>query len=340
MEPLNNTNNNDNNDAPQESYNKQNQVHPARKHVLPPKPYKLKVILMFSEFFLFFAYIYYYWISSMVSDIRSGAFDFLSPRMFSFYILLGLTAAIILLLLLLKWTKSAKTRFERDNEVRQDEQITYWLTGFDWGWPILFTPTVVLMLLFGITGFVLDWWLPSSRTASTIQDLMGGIIIIFMSINAAVVIFKLRPVVVVLLGASVVIVLLMLGLHGKDTFVNFFRSFKHLGIRFEPLGYIILAYIWSVFIRIIWLRSLFFYWVFTPNRLEIQSGLSESNDMVDRDEIRVKIDTDDVMLRIFNVGIITYYFPRLDRREITNVVLGIRKKADYVNKAASRRTVE
>jgi hypothetical protein len=132
----------------------------------------------------------------------------------------------------------------------------------------------------------------------------------------------------------------MLGLHGKDTFVNFFRSFKHLGIRFEPLGYIILAYIWSVFIRIIWLRSLFFYWVFTPNRLEIQSGLSESNDMVDRDEIRVKIDTDDVMLRIFNVGIITYYFPRLDRREITNVVLGIRKKADYVNKAASRRTVE
>ena len=320
--------------------NSQNQGQQRPRHVLPPKPYRLKVVLIFSEFFVLFAYIYYYWISSLVSDARKEQFDFFSPRMFSFYILLGLTAAIVILLLLLKWTKSAKTRFERDNEVRQDKQITFWLTGFDWGWPILFAPTVVLMVLFGLTGFLLDWWLPASRTATVIQDVMGGVMIIFMSINAAVVIFKLRPVVVILLGAFVVIVLLMLGLHGKETFVGFFRSFKHIGIRFEPLGYIILAYIWSLFIRIIWLRSLFFYWVFTPNRLEIQSGLSESNDMVDRDEIRVKIDTDDVLLRIFNVGIITYYFPRLDRREITNVVLGIRKKADYVNKAASRRTVE
>ncbi|HIJ72243.1 MAG TPA: hypothetical protein HPP87_12945, partial [Planctomycetes bacterium] len=55
---------------------------------------------------------------------------------------------------------------------------------------------------------------------------------------------------------------------------------------------------------------------------------------------RVKIDTDDMLMRMCGVGIITFYFPKLDRREISNVVVNIGKKAGYVNKAASRRTVE
>ena len=239
-----------------------------------------------------------------------------------------------------KTTKSARTRFERDNEVRQNPNIKVWLTGYDWGWPVLFVPTIVLMMLAGVLGLILNWIFSNAETVSAIQAVIGGIVIAVGTINAVVVIFKLKPVILGLLVGSFFIILLILLLHGPNTLMTFFKGFRHLGVSIEPIGYILLAYIWSVFLRVIWVRSLFFYWVFLPNRLELQHGLSESNDSVDRDDLRHRIDTDDVILRWWNVGIITFYFPELDRLPITNVVWGIHKKAVYANRIASVKTMQ
>ena len=61
---------------------------------------------------------------------------------------------------------------------------------------------------------------------------------------------------------------------------------------------------------------------------------------IDRDDLRMQIDTDDVILRWWNVGVITFYFPELDRLPVTNVVLGIRKKAGYANRIAAVKTMQ
>ena len=309
-------------------------------HVLAPKKYKLKAFLMFSDIFLLILFLYFVTIKSFVQDITNENFSSLSGRAFSYYCVLAITIAVVVILLIFKTTKSITTRFQRDNQVRQNPNIKVWLTGFDWGWPVLFIPTMLLMLAVGLLGVLLDLILPDSNTLSSIQTVIGGLVILFGAVNAAVVIFKLKPVTLGLLLGGFLILLLILLLHGPNTFLAFFRSFRHLGVKIEPLGYILLAYIWFVFLRIIWLKSLFFYWVFLPNRLELQHGLSESNDSVDRDDLRHKIDTDDVILRWFNVGIITFYFPDLDRLPITNVVWGIRKKATYANRIASVKTMQ
>jgi hypothetical protein len=237
-------------------------------------------------------------------------------------------------------TKSVRTRFKRDNEVRQNSNIKVWLTGYDWGWPILFLPTMALMIAAGIVGMLLNLLFDGSAAVLVTQDIIGGLVIVVGALNAAVIIFKLKPVTLGLLLGGFLVILLILLLHGPNTFLGFFKGFRHLGVKIEPLGYILLAYVWSVFLRIIWVKSLFFYWVFIPNRLELQHGLSESNDSVDRDDLRHKIDTDDVILRWWNVGIITFYFPELDRLPVTNVVLGIRKKAIYANRIASVKTMQ
>ena len=309
-------------------------------HVLPPRKYKLKIFLLFSDFFLILIYIYYFMIRTVITDISQEAFSFTSNRMFSFYCVLAITIALLVLIFIFRMTRSAMTRFKRENEVRQNPNIKVWLVGYDWGWPILFLPTAVLMVVFGLIGTVMNLICGQAAVASAIQSILGGIIIIVGALNAAVVIFKLKPVILGLLLGSFVVVMLILLLHGSQTFVNFFKSFRHLGVNIEPQGYIILAYVWSVFLRIIWLKGLFFYWVFVPNRLELQHGLSESNDSVDRDDLRHRIDTDDVILRWFNVGIVTFYFPELDRLPITNVILGIRKKAVYANRIASVKTMQ
>lgn len=310
------------------------------KHVLPPKKYKLKAMLLFTDFFAVFVYVYYLMIRSIIKDISQDTFSFVSNRMFSFYCVLAITITLLVLILIFKTTKSARTRFERDNEVRQNKDIKVWLCGYDWGWPILFLPTMVLMFAAGVLGTFLKLTLSGTDTASVIQDVIGGVVIVFGALNAAVVIFKLKPVTLGFLLGSFFVVLLILLLHGPGTFVGFFKGFRHFGVSIEPQGYILLAYVWSVFLRIIWLKSLFFYWVFLPNRLELQHGLSESNDSVDRDDLRHQIDTDDVILRWWNVGIITFYFPELDKLPITNVVYGIRKKAVYANRIASVKTMQ
>ncbi|MHC4636685.1 MAG: hypothetical protein ACYTBP_12045 [Planctomycetota bacterium] len=316
------------------------EVKQLQKHVLPPKKYKLKALLLFSDFFAIVIYVYYLMIKSIIKDVSEDSFSFVSNRTFAYYCVLAITIVLFVLILIFKTTKSARTRFERDNEVRQNVNIKVWLTGYDWGWPILFLPTILLMIAAGVIGILLNLITSGSETVAVFQDVIGGIVIVVGAVNAAVVIFKLKPVTLGLLLGSFLIVLLILLLHGPQTFLSFFKGFRHLGVNIEPLGYILLAYIWLVFLRIIWLKSLFFYWVFLPNRLELQHGLSESNDSVDRDDLRHKIDTDDVILRWFNVGIITYYFPELDRLPITNVVWGIRKKAIYANRIASVKTMQ
>ncbi len=310
------------------------------KHVLPPNKYKLKTLLLFSDFFVIFIYVYYLMIRSIIKDVSDGSFSFASNKMFSFYCVFAITVALLVFVLIFKMTKSAKTRYERDNEVRQNPNIKVWLCGYNWGWPILFLPTMVLMIVAGVIGILLDLIFGGSETVPVIQDVIGGVVIVFGALNAAVAIFKLKPVTLGLLLGSFLIILLILLLHGPQTFLSFFKGFRHLGVNIEPLGYILLAYIWSVFLRIIWVKSLFFYWVFLPNRLELQHGLSESNDSVDRDDLRHQIDTDDVILRWWNVGIITFYFPELDKLPITNVVWGIRKKAVYANRIASVKTMQ
>jgi len=310
------------------------------KHVLPPKRYKLKILLLFSDFILIFIYIYYLMLRSIIKDASQGGFSFVSNRMFSFYCVLAITVGLVVIVFIFKMTKSARTRFERENEVRQNPNLKVWLTGYDWGWPILFIPTVVLMVAAGVVGILLNLIFSGSEVVSAIQDVIGGIVIFCGALNAAVVIFKIKPAILWLLLGSFFIILLILLLHGPQTFLCFFKGFRHLGVNIEPQGYLLLAYVWSVFLRIIWVKSLFFYWVFLPNRLELQHGLSESNDSVDRDDLRHKIDTDDIILRWWNVGVVTFYFPELDRLPITNVVLGIRKKAVYANRIASVKTMQ
>ena len=309
-------------------------------HVLPPRKYKLKTLLLFTDLFIILIYVYYFMIRSIIQDLLQESFSFVSSRMFSFYCVLAITVALAIVVLIFKLTKSAVTRFERENEVRQNPNIKVWLAGFDWGWPILFLPTVLLMIAAGLLGLILNLICPEFDIVSVVQNVLGGTVIVVGALNAAVVIFKLKPVTLGLILGSFIILLLILLLHGPQTFIGFFKSFRHLGVNIEPLGYLILAYVWSVFLRIIWVKSLFYYWVFLPNRLELQHGLSESNDSVDRDDLRHQIDTDDVILRWFNVGVITFYFPELDRLPITNVILGIRKKAIYANRIASVKTMQ
>jgi len=194
------------------------------KHVLPPNKYKLKITLLFTDFFAVVIYVYYFMIRSIAKDVSEGSFSFVSNRMFSFYCVLAITVAILVLLCIFKMTKSVRTRFERDNEVRQNPNIKVWLCGYNWGWPILFLPTMVLMIAAGLVGVLLNLIFGGSEVVPVIQDVIGGVVLVFGALNAAVAIFKLKPVTLGLLLGGFIIILLILLLHGPQTFLSFFMD--------------------------------------------------------------------------------------------------------------------
>ena len=107
---------------------------------------------------------------------------------------------------------------------------------------------MVLMFAAGVIGILLVLIYSGSETPAVILDIIGGVVIVFGALNAAVAIFKLKPVTLGLLLGSFLIILLILLLHGPQTFLSFFKGFRHLGVNISPLGYILLAYVWSVFL--------------------------------------------------------------------------------------------
>jgi hypothetical protein len=82
----------------------------ALKHVLPPNKYKLKTLLLFTDFFIILIFVYYLMIRSIINDVSAGSFSFVSNRMFSFYCVSAITAALLVFVLIFKMTKSTRTR--------------------------------------------------------------------------------------------------------------------------------------------------------------------------------------------------------------------------------------
>ena len=303
--------------------------------VLPAKKYRLKIALLFLDVWAAIILGYYYMIQNIRADVKAEEFSWVSLRMISCYIVVGVTLAAILAGFILHTTKSIRTRIARDNELRQDQNISVWLTAFDWTWLVLFVPSIVILILCGLAGYIINWAAPQGQTHLTIHRALGGFTFGFVCLNAAVVIFKLTPIRVTLLFLAIGGFCLILLLMGVDIFLHFFEKFKHLGIKVDPLGYLLMAYVGFFFLRLIWIAGLFDYIVMAPNRLDIQRGLSESERGIQRKDFRLSVDTEDVILRLFKVGRIIISFPQSDRLPMSYLITGIDKKSRYAMEAAS-----
>jgi len=303
--------------------------------VLPARKYRLKIVLLFVDVWAAIIFGYYYMIQNIRADVNAKEFSWVSLRMISSYIVVGITLAAILAGFILHETKSVRTRIARDNELRQDSNISVWLTTFDWTWLVLFVPSIVILILCGIVGYIINWTIPEGQANLIIHRALGGFTFGFFCLNAAVVIFKLTPNRVLILFLAIGGFCLILLLMGVGILLNFFENFKYLGVKVDPLGYLLMAYVGFFLLRLIWIAGLFDYIAMAPNRLDIQRGLSESERGIQRKDFRVSIDTEDVILRLFKVGRIIISFPQSDRLPMSYLVTGIDKKSKYAMEAAS-----
>ena len=138
------------------------EVPEVRGVVLPAKKYRLKIALLFLDFWAVIMVGYGYMILNIVDDVKGQEFSGVSLRMIANYIVVGITLAAVIAGLILFKTKSVRTRIERDNELRQDQNISVWLTAFDWTWLVLFVPSMAILILCGVAGYIINCAIPAA----------------------------------------------------------------------------------------------------------------------------------------------------------------------------------
>ena len=244
--------------------------------VLPAKKYRLKIALLFLDLWAAIVFGYVCMILNIANDVNNKEFSWVSLSMIANYVVVGITLAALITGFILFKTRSVRTRIERDNELRQDQNISVWLTTFDWTWLVLFVPSMVVLILCGIAGYVISWATSVESPANLIvHRALGGFAFGFLCLNAAVVIFKLTPTRVLVLLLAIGGFCLILLLMGPRIFLNFFERFKHLGVKVDPLGYLLMAYVGFFYLRLIWIAGLFEYMALAPNRLDPKGSRRE-----------------------------------------------------------------
>lgn len=217
--------------------------------------------------------------------------------------------------------KTIRTRSRVARQLRDDPDINEWLVVFGWSRKVLYVP-VILASLAACALMTLKEadWIPGINA-----EIVGGVWLGIFILNFLVDEYEMN-IKVLLIGLLCVIVLL-LWLMFMGWLVSFLRFFRHFGVEISPMGYLLLAIIFSLAILIAWLRGLFYYIAITPNYMNIQVGPTETGEQIAREEYSTRIDTGDFLERLLGFGRIVITFSDQRRQPMMLLVGRIGKKA-------------
>jgi hypothetical protein len=225
--------------------------------------------------------------------------------------------------------KTLRTRLRVKAELKADTDINEYAVIFNWSHKILYVPTIIAALLAALLMYIgADRWGEAfSRTVGG-----GWLAVFFLNflIEEYEVNLKFLLIVVLAVGA------LFLWLAYLDKLLSFLRFFKRLGIRIDPLGYLLIAGIFFLAAVVSWIRGLFYYVAITPNYLNVQAGPTETGQHIGHEDYNTTVDTGDFLERLFGFGRVGITFRDRTRMPMVLLVWRIGKRAANLEKVRSK----
>jgi hypothetical protein len=230
------------------------------------------------------------------------------------------------LLMLMK--RTIRTRFQMNKQLAADPDITEWLVIFGWTPKILYTPTVVLSLLFFVfsllgvvnPGALGAIWLGIFLLNFIVEEYEAGV----------------REILIMVLSSAGLILWLSY-LNWLDGFWHFLGS---ISAEMNGVAYLLIALIFLLAIGTSWVRGLFHYCAFTPNYVNMQRSLTESGEQIGREEFDTLVDTSDLLERLMGFGSIIIRFHDLRREPLRLLVWGIGRKSRTLESIRGAITIE
>ncbi|KPK59261.1 MAG: hypothetical protein AMK73_08755 [Planctomycetes bacterium SM23_32] len=228
--------------------------------------------------------------------------DWTSDPMLATYILSGSIIALELALIIL--LKTARTRYSVERKIQAHREVNEYVILWDRPRWVLFTPSLVTGLLFGICTILASRGLfPEAVT----PRMLGGIWVVLCVLNVLVEQFHMSIKAVLILVPTLGALLLALhlvGYAGKAV-----RLLRHAAVEVEPKLYFTAAFVIALVIFIGWLHGLFHYMAITPNVADLQRGLTETGRQIKNADYDVDFDATDVVERwLFGFGRIIISF--------------------------------
>ncbi|MDP6634937.1 MAG: hypothetical protein QGG42_08575 [Phycisphaerae bacterium] len=225
----------------------------------------------------------------------------------------------ILTFILLK--KTIRTRLRVSKQIREDPDINEWLVTFDWSRKVLYVPTIFASLIASLIVGLVQMDVLTDGAVPVIGGIWFAIFTINFLVDEYVVSIK---VLLILILCVLAIFLWLLFLGWVEPFV---RSFRHIGIAIDWMGYLLIAGLFSVAVMISYLRGLFYYVAITPNYMNIQTGPTETGEQISREEYSTRVDTGDFLERLFGFGRIIITFRDHRRQPMSLLVSRVGKQS-------------
>ena len=214
----------------------------------------------------------------------------------------------LLVLGLLVWVmlrKTIRTRTRVARQLREGPDISEWIVTFNWSRKVLYIPTILasvtaaaLMQLHSVDLLGLGH--------KAVPEIIGGVWLGIFFLNFLVDEYEMTVKVLLIGLLCLLAVFLWLGFfRWVDDVLGWFR---HLGVRIDALGYLLLAAVFIVAIVVSWIRGQFYYVAITPNYLNLQVGPTETGEQIHREGYSTRIDTGDFLERLFGFGRVVITF--------------------------------
>ncbi len=244
-----------------------------------------------------------------------------SEKMIALYIVAGLIALVVLAWAIAR--KTVRSRVQMQKLLVDEPDINDWLIIFNWTPKILYFPTILFSLFASVLMFLQETEWPVFGGIS--PEFIGGIWFCLFLLNVLVEEYDITIKVILASLLTVGCFLLLLKLAGAIMW--FLGLLSNLPLSINGMGYLLLALFGCFIILVSWLHGLFYYYTITPNYMNIQKGLTEAGEQVDRAEYTTRIDTSDFCERLLGFGKIIISFRDKDRAPRTVLVWRIQKKA-------------
>ena len=217
--------------------------------------------------------------------------------------------------------KTIRTRHRMNHQLRHDPDIDEWMVTFNWSRKILYLPTILTSVVACALMFLRDMNVMPQQG----EPIVGGIWLGVFFLNFLVDEYEISIKVLMIMILCILVLFLWLGLLGWTG--AFLRLFKHLGVRIDWTGYLILAVIFGIAIFVSWFRGLFYYVAITPNYMNVQIGLTETGEQISYQHYNTRVDTGDFLERLFGFGRIIITFNDLRREPLVLLVSRVGKVA-------------
>lgn len=240
-------------------------------------------------------------------------------------------ALVVLALLLgLMLRNTLRSRFSMGRQLAGDPDLAEHLVVFNWSRKVLYLPTILASLI--AAGIMALW--PEGPHVRLVAALWLAVFFLNFIVDEYEINLK------ALLIGILALMVLFLWLSYFDWVMPFLHIFDRFDANINATVYLIMALTFGLAIAISWVRGLFYYAAITPNYLNIQSGPTETGELINREEFGTRLDTADFLERLLGFGRIIITFADRHRPPLVLLVGRIGQRAAQLESIRGKLVVD